>query len=416
MNKSKNTLYGDGVHDDTSALQEMIDSGACEISLPAPENFYLISRTLTLPSNFRLILPRFAKIKLADGANCPMLSNKLVEDFAQRLPEETSALCRHFWYFVNDYSPEIMSENIEVRGGVWDLNNQNQIPNPEQTKIFEPHGYTGDGMFFYGVKNLTLADMTIKDPTHYGVTLDRVSYFTVENICFDYNYGNPNPVNMDGIHINGNSHYGYIRNLKGACYDDLVALNAHEGSQGPITNIEIDGIFSEDCHSAVRLLTVHDEVRNIHISNVFGTYFQYCIGISKYYPGETTGRYDAITLDNIYASKAERYPIYAKGNSYVFPPISIHSGVVVDHLTLRNFHRHEYTTPVESIVIRPTSVVKSFIIDNVTSENHTGKPMPLLVNQGEIGHLVMTNVSADGDEILVNEGDISSRSGEIFSK
>ena len=30
-------LYGDGIHDDYPAIQEMIDSGACEVSLPVPE-------------------------------------------------------------------------------------------------------------------------------------------------------------------------------------------------------------------------------------------------------------------------------------------------------------------------------------------------------------------------------------------
>lgn len=29
-------LYGDGIHDDTAAIQELIDSGLCEVSLPLP--------------------------------------------------------------------------------------------------------------------------------------------------------------------------------------------------------------------------------------------------------------------------------------------------------------------------------------------------------------------------------------------
>ena len=78
------TLYGDGVHDDTDAIQELIDSGACEVTLPAPAVHYLISRPLMLPSNFRLVLPRFARIRLADGANCLMLQNKLSRDRADR--------------------------------------------------------------------------------------------------------------------------------------------------------------------------------------------------------------------------------------------------------------------------------------------------------------------------------------------
>jgi hypothetical protein len=69
-------LYGDGIHDDTLAIQEMIDSGKCEVSLPVPDKYYLISKPLELPSNFRLVLPRYAEIRLAKGSNCVMLKNK----------------------------------------------------------------------------------------------------------------------------------------------------------------------------------------------------------------------------------------------------------------------------------------------------------------------------------------------------
>ena len=55
-------LYGYGIHDDTLAIQERIDSGVCELVLPAPEVCYLISTPLELPSNFRLVLHRFAEV------------------------------------------------------------------------------------------------------------------------------------------------------------------------------------------------------------------------------------------------------------------------------------------------------------------------------------------------------------------
>ena len=89
----------------------------------------------------------------------------------------------------------------------------------------------------------------------------------VTNGNFDFNLGNPLATNMDGVHLNGCCHHGVIRNLKGACYDDLVALNAYEGYAGPITDIVIDGLYAEDCRSAVRLLAIHEELKNIHIND-----------------------------------------------------------------------------------------------------------------------------------------------------
>ena len=43
-----NKLFGDGIHDDYPAIQEMIDSGAREVILPDPQKCYLISKTLVL--------------------------------------------------------------------------------------------------------------------------------------------------------------------------------------------------------------------------------------------------------------------------------------------------------------------------------------------------------------------------------
>ena len=155
MNKFKNKLYGDGIHDDYPAIQEMIDSGACEVSLPAPKKHYVISKTLLLPSNFRLVLPRFAEIKLADGANCAMVRNRGVYAPASRLPEEyylravrrmkeriargdkmennsmedarNHVYC--FNYYVDEMSPEPWDANvnIELCGGIWNCNNLGQF-------------------------------------------------------------------------------------------------------------------------------------------------------------------------------------------------------------------------------------------------------------------------------------------------
>lgn len=400
----KHILYGDGIHDDYYAIQEMIDSGMCEVVLPVPKKKYLISQTLILPSNCKLVLPRFAEIKLADGANCHMVRNKMVPDYAERLADDLSALCKHLWYYVNDFSPNEIVENIEISGGIWNFNNMNQLPNPERTEGFGPYGYTGEGMLFYGVKNLKLSDMTLKDPVHWGTSFDRVSYFTIENIVFDYNLGNPMALNMDGVHLNGNCHFGVIRNLKGACYDDLVALNAHEGSRGPITNIEIDGLFAETCHSAVRLLTVADNIENIHISNIYGTYYQYCVGLTKYYPGETTGRFDGVCIEHVYASKALRDGIYPYPNSGVYPFIYIQDEIHACNLKICDLYRKEYNIPIETIHIGKNTMIDTLLLENITSKNFTDREMPMIVNNGNVSKFIINHVDANGDPELIENG------------
>ena len=63
------TLYGDGVHDDTNAIQEMLDSGICEVALPAPESFYCISQTLRVHSRQTLRLLETAEIRLLPNSS-----------------------------------------------------------------------------------------------------------------------------------------------------------------------------------------------------------------------------------------------------------------------------------------------------------------------------------------------------------
>ena len=386
---NKYILHGDGINDDTDAIQELIDSGVCEIALPVPKNFYLISRPLTIPSNFKLKLPRFARIKLADNSNCVMLQNKMVAKPEKRLRDFLTPVHKELWYYYDEFSPEKddACHDFEIEGGIWDFNNQNQDPNPIYLRKFDERHYLGHVMLFYNVRNFRLSNLTIKDPANYAVMIDIGSYFTVENIIFDFNFGNPIAGNMDGIHLNGNCHYGVIKNLQGACYDDLVALNAHEGSGGDITNIEIDGIFAENCHSAVRILTVNQKIEHITISNVFGTYYHYCIGFTKYYPGEMTGYCDAISLTNIHASKSERLPIqeaHMGNKNYHFPFIWIQGQIIVKRLSIDHLHRREYNNPVDTIRVDKDAVVDELLVYDLTVENHTNGKCEEIVNLGTI--------------------------------
>ena len=159
----KSTLYGDGIHDDTAAIQELIDSGVCEVVLPAPKNYYLISKPLIIPSNFKLKLPRFATIKLADGSNCVMLQNKMVSKPEKRLHDAWSPFEKRFFYYCDAFSPEKedVCHDFEIEGGIWDFNNQRQDANPFQTQIIDENNYLGHIMLFYNVRNFKICNKVL---------------------------------------------------------------------------------------------------------------------------------------------------------------------------------------------------------------------------------------------------------------
>ncbi len=372
-------LYGDGIHDDTEAIQELIDIANHILELPMPKKCYLISKSLEIPSNFQFVLPRYAEIKLADNSNCVMLKN-------QTRNINNYILKNSLWSYVDRYDKNFTCENIQIYGGIWNCNNLGQLPNPLYTKNYE-NGYNGFGMLFYNMKNFTLKNLTIKDPINFAITLDTISYFTVEDIQFDFNYGNPYAINMDGVHVNGNCHYGTISNIKGACYDDEVALNADEGSCGPITNITISKIYAENSHSAVRLLTRECMMENIHITDIYGTYYQYCIGLTKYYPGETKGMFSGIVIENIFASKAQRLSVYKKDGGYVYPLIYMEDNINCNDVYISNVHRNEFENPVETIYFGENASAERMSISNVVVKNHLNVPIQMFVNKGNIKKL-----------------------------
>ncbi|MBR3965828.1 MAG: hypothetical protein IKJ91_01990 [Clostridia bacterium] len=394
-----NRLYGDGIHDDSAAIQEMLDTRRSVIELPVPEKHYLISKTLKIYSNQTLKLGETTTIRLMAGSSCFMLKNA-----------------------------EEDAHDIAVVGGIWDYNNKNQAPNPirsgEYRKYSASHRdgdpntvvkyvdtYRGSVMRFYKITRLSIHDLTIKDPVTYCVEMAYIKYFTVENVRFDQNLGNPTAENMDGIHVDGGCQYGSIRNVQGTCYDDVVALNADDGCDGPIEDILIDGVFGNDSLRGVRLLSTKSQIARISISNVFGTFYQNCIGLTYFYPRSgVRGKMSHISIKNIYGKNAPRIPEYGKGDNSNFPFafVWVDGDLDIDSLTVDNLFRKEEISNVESLKVCKGAYIKTLSLSNILHQNATERSITLFTNEGVIDKLYMYNVDPDGDELLKNHGTIGS--------
>lgn len=393
-----NKLYGDGIHDDHPAIQEMLDSGMSCVYLPVPEKYYLISKTIKVHSNQELKLDRFTHIKLTDHANCSMLENADVLEW---------------------------NKNIKVSGGIWDMNHNNQYPNaghfPNETTNGIPvidymrdytdwkpdkrmpfTRYIGHCIVFNSVKGLYLSDLTILNPVVYGMDIAYTEDFTIENIQFDFFEGSPKLWNLDGIHIEGHCKNGYIHNLRGACHDNTVALTTDDVVYGPIENITIDGIYGEKSHSAVRLLSMSTLLRNIHITNIYGTFYAYAVEISKYrYDTEDRGAFYNITMDHIHASLCEG-TVDVPGNKVPF--IWIGKDMDIDSLYISHVFRNETHNPKPTIGIYEGTKIKCLDISSIEQTNITEGPMAVIENLGTVEKLYIKNIISDEDEIIVNKG------------
>ena len=378
-------LVGDGVADDTAAIQARLDSGASCVYLPPPAKEYVISKTLLLGSGQELRLDRFTRVRLAKGSSCFMLANR---------------------------NRETGDRRIAVTGGIWDFDNVSQAPNPQQAhrcsppvkvnmpKGHDPKFYWGTLMSFKCVDDLQIRHVTFRNPCSYSCQLASVSNFRVDDVTFDFDKWNPIRLNMDGIHLDGDCHHGRITDLNGTCFDDLVAINANDGQcspkEAPITDIEIDGIHAEYCHSAVRILSAGAEIRRITIRNVFGNFYTYAVGFTHFFPQKPRGTFEDVVLENIFASKVLSPEDIGVRSRVNFPLVWFQGPIDANHVLIRNFVRDERTVPVASIRVDKDAVVRRLAVRDCRMANHLDVPIPFIEKLGAIKDLVDENNEFSG--------------------
>ena len=392
-------LVGDGVHDDTEAIQARLDSGAACVYLPPPKDHYVISRTLKIGSEQELRLDRFTRIRLAPQSNCPMLENR-----TYRAGTGTNVF-------------------VAVTGGIWDMDNQNQRGNfmqdPELAKSaptkFDPDFFFGMSMRFCHVDHLTVRGVTVRNPVNYGIEFGHVSYVTADDVTFDYRQGNPTLLNMDGLHFDGFCHHLRITNLRGTCYDDMIALNANDGTcspeEGPISDVDIDGLYCDYCHSAVRLLSADAPVSRVTIRNVHGNFYVSAVWLTHHFwDRPAPGRFDDIVISDIFAAKAIPPPDVDGPWRRSLPLIYVEGVANIGSLVMERIFRDERTLTAPTFGIdRRETHVDSLVIRDCRMTNRLGGPIGFFDNKGTVDSLVNEGNTFVGEWEKVN-GHIQDRS------
>lgn len=251
---------GNGICDDTAAIQAALDSGAGVVEIPF--GAYTVTRTLYLPSDTAIVADKCARITLRPtrrlGRGDFLLSNSDVTGG---------------------------NRNISIEGGVWDGNNR--APECEKPDIFDKDGYSGAVLNFVNVDGLTLEGLTVANSTTYYVRMSRLENFVIEDIDLVSDaFGK----NQDGLHFGGACRHGRVKNLRalsfGQTNDDMVALNADDSVErvenldlvrDAIEDITFENIFAENCYTVIRMLSVTAPIRNIKFKNIYAGYRNYAI-------------------------------------------------------------------------------------------------------------------------------------------
>jgi hypothetical protein len=419
-------LIGDGITDDTPAIQALLDSRASVVYLPAPKKHYVISKALRIYSNQTLKLDVTTLIRRANHSNDYMVTNA---DFDKG----------------NQY--------VAVIGGIWDGNNLNNDRAMGRNGGVDGEGlregkhprtfFVGHTMLFMYVEHLSIEKSKIKDPTKWGICISGCRKFTVDDITFDYtlpgwagwtgpaDMAPSNTANMDGVHVLGPSSEGRIRNLKGNTFDDMVALGAddreyEEISEGPITDIQIDGLWGANCFRAVRLLSAEHPIKRISISNIFGSFYMGIIGFTHYIlPTNENCLMEDISINNVFTAKYIEQGLAGKvgreEERKTHALFDFQEGTKVDNLSISNVFRNEWMPGAgPTIHIRRGVKVGTIQLNNIQQKNHTDTPLPLIQNDESIFRLYMNNVmvrektGTDKAVPMKGEGKIENKHGEIF--
>jgi hypothetical protein len=354
--------------DKTNELQKLFDAGQGRIVLP--DGQYLISRPLLISDHTTLVCSPRTHLKLADGANCPIIKNR-------------------------DKGNE-MTRGITLEGGTWDGNNLNQErdqPKDDAIRKFsmclnEPRFYPPLMSFTY-VEDFTLRGLTLKDPEAFAVQLTAARRFTIADVLFDFNVKRPN---MDGIHVNGFARDGHITNIKGETNDDMVALNSDEGRYAcdncDIENITIDGIYGgANGWTAVRLLSRSAKLKSIAIRNVFGAYRYNAVSFTHWAkkPGDY-GWFDGIVLDGIFASSARKTG-EGHGGLIWFQPGVHHAGTIMIDNVVRIDEADAFNT-VHTIDVPDDVNIDHLVMGRVRQRIPDAKPAVRIADGARIRQLV----------------------------
>lgn len=326
-----------------------------------PKGKYYIDGCIVLSSKSKIKAHKKAEICLTKETKTVMIRNADVIDGSKQL--------------ISDEQP--ITCDIHIEGGVWSTEYDKRAEYGKICIFDEKDSMHGVHalMLFSGVKNLHLKNLVFKNTPAFSVQLGRIDNFIIEKIKFIDCYA-------DGIHVNGGTKNGVIRNICGQAGDDLVALNAYDWptstiNQGPIENVVIYNVNSQGKSfnlmriqpgkTSVKNGNIDCYIKNIIIDNIKGVetykmYFQ-----TPEYVGEPEGSFvgdiENVLIKNLKIFKTR--PSDGTPNYVNADPITGHFGVFelgsnINGLTLQNIKvkfkcENKYKNLEHFIVVGPKS-------------------------------------------------------------
>ena len=346
-----------GVTDQTEAIQKALDGG--DVLLVLPAGVFPVSHALTVYSNTKIMADEHTVVYRVGG------STQGVDD------------C--LLHNAHEWKDGEGDENIEIEGGVWNMNN---AENRRGQDIYDGVSYGGLLFRFTRVKYLSLRDMTLANADTYFVRLIRVSDFRIINIKF---YNSFPHINQDGIHLNGYCFNGVIKKLRAISPytpgDDMVALNADDGTVtnhnhaielGPIENIDIEDLYAESAWNFVRILSIDQTVKHVRIKNLRGGVMNNFLNIDSWKFPRGKG-----AIEDVEFSGMKAFKVPMKQDS----PAVNKAPLILIQLQVKDFVLHDFERiPIDALSEAPTLVLANEMDNQLQFEPRLNEPAQLDVN------------------------------------
>ena len=244
---------------------------------------------------------------------------------------------------------EIKNRSITLLGGTYNHNCTKQAHHVSVDEFPLPEGDLSDDFVyycseeaihaiylaeFYGVENLIVRDVTLKNQRSYAFTLGNFLNTLIENCSIDM-AELVHPSNQDGFHFFGPGKFLTIKNVRGCTGDDFINVAPDEmDNVSSITDVLIDGVTLDDCCQGIRMLS-HKEGRldRVTVRNVSGRYRTFGFSIMPFYRGKDFGNYGDFFFENI---NLQQIP-----ETYHYTPMTFFQlGGDFDCVTMKNIRFH----------------------------------------------------------------------------
>jgi hypothetical protein len=311
-------LLGGGT-DDTAALQAALDTAITVGGVKLIMDGAALVRGLRLHSNTTIECQSpDCGFYLADNSDCAVVTNA------------------NWQYYSLD------TRNITLIGGTYNQNCTHQAHDIPCDPAHRQEAAFGDrhwmfGMEFYGIENLVVRDLVIRNQRTFAFMLACFKHCTIENVWLDLIDRMP-ANNQDGFHFWGPGQFLTIKNVGGRVGDDFMNLGPDEhDKKSSITDVLIDGVFLDDADQAIRMLSRGTgRLDRVTVRNMSGTYHGIGFYINQWFPDTTYGNFGNIKFENIDLRPLEVH--------YISEPFLFQLGGNIETMSFKNiwWHRPKY--------------------------------------------------------------------------